>query len=233
MAAAPTMTYIALGLAAASSLAVNLYAESVTREASMVVDIVLTATVTISCAAALFAFDVSWRHWIVAMRSARRVSIDLLRLDSYHCYASHLTMLMGFGVIQISALRIIPLLERGYEDLYRQLLAGSITLFVVTFAVWIFPLWVLHGRIRDAKSMELSTVDRAMAGDMDAMSTSRIRDYRSEFSFPDLISYQSHVRSLNTWPVSTYAQRFVLIGLLPPFTWVMAALVESLLETYW
>ncbi len=90
-----------------------------------------------------------------------------------------------------------------------------------------YPVWILRGRIRAAKEQELSFVFRSLRGDQQAMALSRIGDRAGSLGFSELLDYRVFIESLWDWPVAPHLQRIFLIGLLPPATWVLAALIQT------
>jgi len=96
-------------------------------------------------------------------------------------------------------------------------------LVIICFA---YPVWVLRGRIHAAKERELGFVFRSLRGDQEAMALSRIGDRAGSLGFSELLDYRVFIESLWDWPVAPHLQRIVLIGLLPPATWVLAALIQ-------
>jgi hypothetical protein len=117
---------------------------------------------------------------------------------------------------------------------YDTLLAPLPILFViiggVIILIWAWPVAVLRGRIHEAKLHELLLIDRALRGDTSALSQSIAR-VGGPLRPLEIIQYQAHIRGLWTWPLHAYAQRLVIFGVLPPLAWIMAALVETFVQS--
>ena len=44
--------------------------------------------------------------------------------------------------------------------------------------------------------------------------------------------YEQYVKDIWEWPIQGYVQRLVFYVLLPPLAWVLAALVEQIVDSY-
>jgi hypothetical protein len=42
-----------------------------------------------------------------------------------------------------------------------------------------------------------------------------------------LLTYRMFLDSLWDWPIASHVQKLILYGLLPPLTWVVAAMIEN------
>ena len=101
---------------------------------------------------------------------------------------------------------------------------------IATSAVLFIPLYVIYKRISAAKVQELSNIDRGLAGEEGALSGSMIGDQAAAMTAFELLQYKELVHRMWVWPIGPQIQKIVLIGLVPPVTWVLAALVEVYLS---
>ncbi len=169
------------------------------------------------------------RQVMALTHAARRISIDVLELEHYPRLANSLIRYVIFSLVGLS---FLPILGRVLDSpANRVLLLMSAPVIVVIVGLLIvsyaYPLWVLRGRISAAKDWELECVFRSLRGDEDAMGQSRMGDRGRSLSFSELLDYRTFIESLWDWPVAPHLQKVLLIGLLPPTTWVLAALIEN------
>jgi hypothetical protein len=89
----------------------------------------------------------------------------------------------------------------------------------------------LRRRIRQVKQRELERVDRAVRGDRSALANSRIAAEADELKLVELLQYRREVEAVREWPYDTTAlARFLFYMLLPPASWLAAAMVERGLD---
>ena len=60
---------------------------------------------------------------------------------------------------------------------------------------------------------------------------SQFGDRLKHFTPADLMFYEDRIKAIWEWPFEAHVRRLVIFGLLPPLTWVLAALVEIMFET--
>ena len=92
------------------------------------------------------------------------------------------------------------------------------------------PVLLVRNRVKAAKTAELRAVRAALMGDRSGLTVTSIGRFADEFSAPDLLSYQQRVEQIWEWPVQSSLQRILLYVMLPPLAWVLAALIERLLD---
>ncbi len=164
--------------------------------------------------------------------AARHIDIDVLELDHYPRLATPLTRFVVIGLVLLSFAPTGLLLDpevNGVVGLFA--MPALVLILSMLLVAYAYPVWVLRGRIRAAKDRELDCVFRSLRGDEEAMSRSRISDRARSLSFSELLDYRIFIESLWDWPVAPHLQRVLLIGLLPPTTWVLAALIENAVST--
>ena len=93
------------------------------------------------------------------------------------------------------------------------------------------PTYAIAARIRGWKSEELSSVARAIEGDRSALGNSRFSKDLEQLDFPGLLAYRREIEALRISPFDRgHLARFVFYVVLPPLSWVAAALVEQLVD---
>ena len=90
----------------------------------------------------------------------------------------------------------------------------------------------MQRRIASAKHQELLAIREALAGRREALELSQIAGVADEFKTPDLMAYEQQIKNIWEWPIQSYVQRILLYVLLPPLAWILAALVEQIVDTF-
>ena len=97
-------------------------------------------------------------------------------------------------------------------------------------AMYLLPVIVLRNRVRRQRENELIVIYEALTnGEPVVEFEGQLSQQLEPTSKSDLLIQQMYVESRWDWPVGMHVQRVVLFGLLPPFTWVMAAFVENVI----
>ena len=63
------------------------------------------------------------------------------------------------------------------------------------------------------------------------LTDSELGDAAVEFKLPDLMYYEDRVVNIWEWPVQRHRQKLIVYTMIPPSAWIMAALVERMLDT--
>lgn len=158
--------------------------------------------------------------------------IDLLHMEQYEAFALQpmrylllLVILISIGIMSYLVLSVtLP------EEVMIQFLELVFLFFLVPAVFVMRPVFRLRRRIRNAKRQELETVREALAGNRQVLASSCIAHMADEFNGPDLMVYEQRILGIWEWPVQGLVQRIVLYVLLPPLAWVLAALVERMID---
>ena len=89
------------------------------------------------------------------------------------------------------------------------------------------PIFILRNRIRDRKQAILQTIHQAHKGEHGAIE--QLVASSDVLPLPDLLTQQMFVESRWEWPIAPHVQKLLFFGMLPPLTWIMAAVVENLM----
>jgi hypothetical protein len=111
--------------------------------------------------------------------------------------------------------------------------AGNLALLVwlVFICISLIPLFAMKSRIAVAKTMEISFIRQAIDGNLQNVSLSQFGERLKEFSPGELMYYEDRIKAIWEWPIEAQIRRLIIFGLLPPLTWVLAAVVEVMFET--
>ena len=130
----------------------------------------------------------------------------------------------------IGALALFPLL--GFEggiDLM-EILPGAIAMIAPLVAMFFLPVWPLHRQLAAVKRQNLIDIDRLINNSLDARGFID-RDGGSPEQLNLLLTYRRELEECATWPfdVGNFS-RLALYLIIPPLTWVAAALIENLVD---
>jgi len=160
---------------------------------------------------------------------ARTIRIDLVDLQFYSSISDPFVRLVMLLAVLLSATGLAGVLAPEINDLTIALAILITLLFVPTILLYIAPVWSLRNRIRDAKTEQLELISRSLKGDREAYARVLEIESSSDISKIELLTRQMFVESRWEWPIASHIQRLVLFGLLPPITWILAAIIENLL----
>ena len=137
---------------------------------------------------------------------------------------------IGSSLAIIGALALFPLLsiEGAFEPV--ESLPGAIATFFPLVALFIIPVWPLHRRMADMKQQQLDRANESIdiclqdghAGELDPATLDKLAP---------LLAYKREIAGVPTWPFDIgNMTRLSLYLIIPPLTWVAAALIENLVD---
>jgi hypothetical protein len=155
----------------------------------------------------------------------KEVKVDLLNQQN-------LTPLARVAVIStlaiIGALAIFPLMFLQVEVNLLAMIPGMIALSIPMFWIFFLPIWPVHKRIKAAKHKELQSVQ----AQIDELRTETQVDRQLMASLQPMLLYRSEIKHVSEWPFDSMAiARLMLYLIIPPLTWVGAALIEILVDS--
>lgn len=161
--------------------------------------------------------------------AARHIKIDLLHLNDYAAIAEPLVRLFLYLIPIMSTLPLMMLfIENPREVAGIAQVALIFTFFcAAVLLAYAYPIWVLRNRIKEAKESELNLVTRSLRGDKEAIRKINIHSLEAPTSATDLLTHQMFLESRWDWPIASHVQKLLVFGLLPPFTWMLAAVIEN------
>jgi hypothetical protein len=163
---------------------------------------------------------------IQAARAFRRlgevIDFDLFQLHRLKPLARSglLDIMIITGALLISPLQSLDAEFRWYNYQFALMVAIPSSM---TLLFW--PLWSIHGRIRDEKEARLSRID-GWIGTADRATTPE-----DVLRLETLLAHRDRVQAQRTWLLSTdVVSRVFLYLIIPPLAWVGAAMVEQLVD---
>ena len=180
----------------------------------------------------IFSIDIILRQLICLVRIVDRIRIDLLNTEFYSTLANAMVRHVG---LYIFGLCIVSLSNIAYTE--GELGVGEMMLMMmpwylpslVIISLYVIPFNRFKARMCSEKAQELNSINAALSGNPKALEGSLLmgEDHPSKI---DLLMYRDRITAVKEWPFTDRIRALVLFGILPPLTWVIAALIEILIE---
>ena len=157
------------------------------------------------------------------------IKIDLLQLSVYSTIADPLVRLFVYLIPIFSAFPLLILYIENPVEAANAVIVALIFLFFVSLVLlaYAYPVWVLRNRIRAEKEVELDLINRCLQGDKEAITKINIHSLEVPTTATDFLTQRMFIETLWEWPIASHVQKIMLFGLLPPFTWVLASMIEN------
>lgn len=182
----------------------------------------------------IFCVDIFFRQLLCLHEVCAKIRISLLEADAYAVLANPM---LRFLRLYIFGLCIV---FTSYTVFTSGALAFSIMLIIVMpfylpgllmLALFMLPYTRYKHRIHVAKTIELNHVHRAIVKDDKAhLSSSLIGADADKLHRVDLMYYEDKISKIKELPFTDRIRSMLLFGVLPPLTWVIAALIEIFIE---
>ena len=212
---------------------VNLQLNELPQSAPMTLLIGVLSFYFIQYCLIILCIDVLLRQLVCIMKVVQTIRLDLIDSDFYSTLANIMVRHVGlyiFGMCIIS-ISYIVFTEGALGP--AEMLVAMMPWYVpglVIIILYLIPYNRFRHRMRVRKSQELNCIASALAGNMKALEHSLLKDEHPPPTKIDLLYYQNRIRSVREWPFTDRIRSLVLFGILPPLTWVIAALIEVLIE---
>ncbi len=181
----------------------------------------------------ILSIDVILRQLISLMTITQKIRIDLLSAEIYSTLANSMVRHVGlyiFGVC-IIALSYITFTAGALGP--SEMLVAMMPWYLpglIIISLYLIPYNHFHRRMHSRKFQELNSISSALAGNQAALGHTLLKDEPRPISKIDLLYYQDRIRAIREWPFTDRIRALVLFGILPPLTWVIAAIIEILIE---
>lgn len=131
----------------------------------------------------------------------------------------------------IGALALFPLMSIGGDINLVESLPGAIATLLPLVVMFIIPIWPVHRRLAVMKEEELNTIDEKVQSELQPNGKVTLEHEQLDRLAP-LLNYRREISNASTWPfdIGTLT-RLSLYLILPPLTWVGAALIENLVDS--
>ncbi len=159
---------------------------------------------------------------VLFRRLAERVRIDVLNSRALTPFGS---VAVSSTLAMIGAQAAFPLLIAGTESDWITFMPGLVATGVPMIFLFLLPVVPVHRRVTRAKRSLLASVD----ADITARSGTQQPAYQA---LEPLLVYRREVLMAPEWPFDTPALgRLAFYLIIPPLTWIGAALIEILVDT--
>ncbi|MEM7360092.1 MAG: hypothetical protein AAF431_13400 [Pseudomonadota bacterium] len=131
----------------------------------------------------------------------------------------------------IGALVLFPLMSIGDDVSLVESLPGAIATLIPLIVMFIIPIWPVHRRLTVMKENELNAIDEKISHEIQPSGKVELELEQLDRLAP-LLNYRREIANVSTWPfdIGTLT-RLSLYLILPPLTWVGAALIENLVDS--
>lgn len=125
-----------------------------------------------------------------------------------------------------------PLLWIQSDFRYAQALPGFFATVGVILATFFIPLIGIHGRLLESKHQAIARVTTAICSVEDVLETAQaLRSDGERSRLAELVTLRREIEASTSWPIDLPVMRHLGVYLiLPPLTWVGAALIENAVE---
>jgi len=147
--------------------------------------------------------------------------------------------LLPFGGVSISsslailgALTLFPLigLEGGLD--IKEIVPGAVATSIPLVLMFFMPVWPVHQRLASIKAQQLSAINKRIDQYLANSRSEGEAALNLNPQFTTMLAYRREISDSPTWPfdVSNVA-KLTLYLVIPPLTWVAAALMENLVDS--
>ena len=165
--------------------------------------------------------------FVFARLGARNVRIALLNTTALAPFAR---VSISSSLAIIGALALFPLISFESGLNLREILPGAIATLGPLIGLFFIPIWPVHRRLAAAKQAELEQVNGQLESRLEALGPQIGFEQANELA--PLINYRREVNEAPTWPFEGGNMgRILLYMVIPPLTWIAAALMENLVDS--
>jgi hypothetical protein len=151
---------------------------------------------------------------------ATDIPINLYRLEIYQLLANMLTRITIGGLFLMSfIIAIVVFIDTGLKtpEVGPAALFVGLSPLLVAFG---YPIWIIRCRTHEKKTHTIEHILNEV-DDLDLA----IESDRTQHAY--LLTQQMFIESRSEWPIASHVRKLILFGMLPPLTWVLAAMIEN------
>jgi len=130
----------------------------------------------------------------------------------------------------IGALALFPLigLENGLNMM--EILPGALATLAPLIGMFIIPVWPVHRRLAELKQQQLADINAKVEAQTQALGKNPGIEQLEQLA--PLLNYRREIHNAPTWPFDLgNVTRLMLYLIIPPLTWIAAALMENLIDS--
>ena len=182
----------------------------------------------------IFCIDVFFRQLLCLNEVSTRIRISLLEADHYAVLANPMLRFLRLYIFGLCIIFASYTVFTSGELAFSALLVLMMPFYLpglFMLGLFMLPYNRLKRRIHVAKTIELNHVYRALVkGDKAHLHSSLIGEDADKLSRVDLLYYSERIGKIKELPFTDRIRGMLLFGVLPPLTWVIAALIEISIE---
>jgi hypothetical protein len=164
---------------------------------------------------------------LFALLGARYVNVSLLNSRKLLPFA-RVSIFSSLAIIGAVALFPLIGIESGMNLM--EILPGAIAALGPLIAIFIIPIWPVHRRLIAMKEQELENINDRIDACMNTM-VGADSDAAMLEKLAPLLIYRREIAEVSTWPFDIgNVTRLLIYMVIPPLTWVAAALIENLVD---
>lgn len=158
-------------------------------------------------------------------RLSQRVHVDLLNTRSLAPFAA---VAVSSTLAVIGAQAAFPILIFAEQMNPLTFAPGLLATGVPMLLLFFWPIWPVHRRLHQSKRQELERLD----GEIARSPRPALDDLEGLSELNGKLSYRREIEAVSEWPFDGGAlSRLLLYLIIPPLTWVGAALIEILVDS--
>lgn len=182
----------------------------------------------------IFCLDVLFRQLLCLQEVSSKIRISLLEADHYAVLANPMLRFLRlyiFGLcIIFTSFTVFTSGELGFSEMLLLMMPFYLPGLII-LALFMLPYNRFKRRIHVAKTLELNHVHRALVkGDKAHLASTLIGEDIDKLSRVDLLYYEERIARIRELPFTERIRSMLFFGVLPPLTWVIAALIEISIE---
>jgi hypothetical protein len=182
----------------------------------------------------IFIIDVFFRQLRCLNAVSTRIRISLLEADHYAVLANPMLRFLRLYIFGLCVIFASYTVFTSGELAFSALLVLMMPFYLpglFMLSLFMLPYNRFKRRIHVAKTIELNHVHRALVkGDKAHLESSLIGEDADKLSRVDLLYYSERISKIKELPFTDRIRGMLLFGVLPPLTWVIAALIEISIE---
>ena len=181
----------------------------------------------------VLSFDIIMRQLSTIIQITQAIRIDLLNAEFYSSLANVMVRHIGLYIFGVCIIALSYIVFTEGELSATEMLMLMMPWYLpglIIISLYLVPYHVFRKRMHSRKAQELNCIAAALAGNPEALDHSLLKDEEVPSKI-DLLYYQDRIRAIKEWPFTDRIRALVLFGILPPLTWVIAALIEITIES--
>lgn len=160
-------------------------------------------------------------------RLARRLPpIDLFRTDQLLPFA---WVAISSSLSLIGSLALFPLLYIDQDTSLRTVLPGIVPTVLPMLALLLLPMWPAHKLLKARKAQMVWQINSALGELRNEEELYSDQDQLQQIN--NLLDHRAHVQRVSDWPIDVgVVSQLAFYLIIPPLTWVGAALIENVVD---